>query len=195
MPANSKIDKALSYASIKHKGQYRKILKHPYIFHPLEVMSITAMMSEDDDVLCAALLHDTIEDTNVTIEELRRLFGDRVAELVASESENKRIRRPKSETWKTRKTETIKRIQKSTDLDEKRICLADKLSNLRSIHMAYLMVGDEMWESFNQKDPKEHAWYYASLRKVLKDDLGEEGPFLEFDFLVDVVFKKYIGGK
>ena len=73
------IDRAIQFAAHVHKGMYRKGNKQPYIFHPLEVLSLVSMMTDDDDILCAAVLHDTVEDTPATIEDIRTEFGERVA--------------------------------------------------------------------------------------------------------------------
>ena len=77
------IDQAIRFAASAHKDMTRKGNEQPYIFHPLEVLNLVSMMTLDDDVLCAAVLHDTVEDTPVTAGEIRELFGDRVAALVA----------------------------------------------------------------------------------------------------------------
>lgn len=57
-----------------------------YIIHPMEVAAIVASITNDQEMLAAAIMHDTVEDTDVTIEQIRELFGNRVAELVQHES-------------------------------------------------------------------------------------------------------------
>ena len=103
------IDKAIHFATDAHRGQYRKGGKEYYIFHPLEVACIASALTSDESVIAAAALHDTVEDTATSIEDIRREFGSRIAAIVASETENKRNRLPKSETWETRKKETIEK--------------------------------------------------------------------------------------
>ena len=91
------VEEAIAFATKAHKGQYRKGTKRPYIVHPLEVAKIVSTMTKDEDVICAAVLHDTIEDCKgITEETLRLQFGDRVAQLVAGESEDK------TKTWEER---------------------------------------------------------------------------------------------
>ena len=119
------IQQAARFAAKAHEGKMRKGSEIPYIVHPLETAVIVSRMTEDPELISAALLHDVLEDTEVTFEELSELFGKRVADLVAAESEDKR------KTWKERKQATIERLA-SASREEKLLCLADKLSNLRS---------------------------------------------------------------
>ena len=185
------LDKAIKYASNVHKGMYRKGSKQPYIFHPIEVLSLTSLMSDDEDVLCAAVLHDTIEDTNITYEDLKKDFNKRVAELVKQESEDKSGNINKDATWKQRKLETIEHLRSIDDKDAKIICLADKVSNLRSFHLLQLQVEEKMWDNFNMHDPKMHYWYYKELAKALID-LKEFAVYKEYLYLIDTIFSKYL---
>ena len=186
------IDRAILFAAAAHKNMFRKGSgSQPYIFHPLEVLSLVSLMTEDEDILCAAVLHDTAEDTGTTLEEIRSEFGERVAALVAYESEDKRKGRNKGETWLLRKQETISRFLAIDDIGAKMVCLADKVSNLRSIHLGLLDRGEEFWEVFNQKDPKMHYWYFNELKKALAD-LSEYSVYKEYYFLIDTIFGPYI---
>src|SRR6478672_308950 len=86
--------KALAFASRKHSQQKRKDADaSPYINHPIALVSILAVEAgiHDRDTLCAALLHDTIEDTNTSVEELAEAFGGRVASLVQEVTDDKRL--------------------------------------------------------------------------------------------------------
>ena len=78
------IDRAAKFAEQAHKGAHRKGTRIPYIVHPLETALIASMLTNDEEILVAALLHDTIEDTDVTYEDLKQEFGTRVADLVAA---------------------------------------------------------------------------------------------------------------
>lgn len=174
------IDRAVKFAECAHQGTYRKGTVIPYILHPLETSVIASMMTDDEEILAAALLHDTIEDTEVTYEELKREFGKRVADLVAAESEDK------SRTWIERKGHTLERL-KTADMEEKILTLADKLSNIRSLARDYLLVGDELWQRFNMKDKEKQAWYYVSMIDLLKD-LNETAVYQEYVHLCGRVF-------
>jgi len=188
------IDEAIRFAANAHKGMVRKGNNQPYIFHPLEVLNLVSLMTLDDEVLCAAVLHDTLEDTNVTADQIRAEFGDRVTEIVLNESEDKRGNKNKEATWMARKQETVDRLKKSTDLGSKMVCLGDKVSNLRSFHMGLLDKGEEFWNIFNQKDPLMHYWYYNELRKALIE-LQDQAVYKEFSFLIDTIFGPYLNRK
>ena len=87
--AENIINKAIIFATRAHEGAVRKGSKLPYILHPLETGVIVSTMTKDEDVIAAAILHDVLEDTSVTYEELKQEFG-KAADYVKAESENKR---------------------------------------------------------------------------------------------------------
>ena len=185
------IDQAIRFAALAHKGMVRKGNGQPYIFHPLEVLNLVSLMTLDEDVLCGAILHDTVEDTDANIEDIKEQFNERVAKLVAYESEDKKGNVNKAATWKQRKQEALNTISNLDDVGAKMICLADKVSNLRSFHLGLLEKGEEFWDVFNQKDPKMHYWYYSELAKALSE-LKDYGVYKEYCFLIDTIFNKYI---
>ena len=185
------LDRAIMFAARAHEGIVRKGSGQPYIFHPLEVLSLVSLMTLDDNILSAAVLHDTVEDTPATIEDIRAEFGDRIAFLVGAETEDKRGQVNKADTWEERKQETIDTIRKTTDIGSKMICLADKVSNLRSMHLGVLSEGDGFWNHFNQKDPLKHYWYFSELKDALSE-LKDEAVYKEFEFLIKSVFSKYL---
>ncbi len=186
------IDKAIRTAAAAHKDTFRKGNRQPYIFHPIEVLSLVSMMTDDDEVLCAAVLHDTVEDTGMSLKDIEREFSPRVAKLVSLESEDKRGNLNKADTWKDRKQETIDTISGVTDEGALMVCLADKVSNLRSMHMGLMDRGEEFWNVFNQKDPLMHHWYFSELKKALSP-LKEQAVYKEYCFLIDAIFGKYLG--
>lgn len=165
------ITEAVIFAAEAHDGMKRKGKDIPYILHPLEVLTIVAGLTDDMEVMAAAVLHDTIEDTGVRREDIADRFGERVAALVASESENKREDRPAEETWQVRKQETIDHIA-SAERDVKLICLGDKLANIRELARDHDRLGDALWERFNQKDKKMHGWYYDSICSILEKEFA-----------------------
>ena len=163
------LDKAIIFATNAHSGSCRKGTNLPYIIHPMEVAAIVSTMTDDKAIISAAMLHDTVEDTDATIEDIRREFGDKVADLVSSESENKRDNLPSSDTWKIRKQETVDRLKNESSKEVKMIALGDKLSNIRAIWRDYATIGDKLWERFNQNDPHEIMWYYGAVAESLSD--------------------------
>ena len=182
----NKLDQAVVFAVNAHSGMKRKGCTTPYIVHPLEALTIASTLTDDVDVLCAAVLHDTVEDTDTTISDIKELFGDNVARLVASDSENKREDLPSSETWEIRKTESLTFLEKA-DKDEQIIALSDKLSNMRAIYRDYQILGEKLWDRFNVKDKQKHAWYYCGIATKLKD-LADTFAYKEYVELVKKVF-------
>ena len=174
------VARAIAFATKAHEGQFRKGTKRPYIVHPLEVGEIVATLTFDEEIISAAILHDTIEDTDVTYEDLKQEFGTRVADLVAAESEDK------SKTWIERKGHTLEHL-KTASQAEKILTMADKLSNIRSMARDYLLVGEELWQRFNMKDREKQAWYYTSMIDLLKD-LNETPEYQEYVRLCGKVF-------
>lgn len=157
--ANQRLDDAIRFATERHAGQTRKGTNIPYILHPLEVLQILYSMRADTELLIAGVLHDTVEDTDTTLEEICERFGADVADLVASNSEDK------SKTWDERKQHTIEMLR-GANHRVKQLILADKLSNLRSIAYDYRKVGDKLWERFNAPVAKQ-VWYYSRIDDAL----------------------------
>lgn len=180
------LDKAIIFAVKAHSGTFRKGTNRPFITHPLEALSIASSITNDENVLCASVLHDTVEDTSTTIEDIRINFGEEVAKLVAYESENKRENQPAEDTWKIRKIETLEQL-KNASVDEQILVLADKLSNMRAMYRDYSSLGDTFWDRFNQKDKNEHAWYYKSIAENIKDLKGTFA-YKEYIELLDKTF-------
>lgn len=173
-------EEAVIYSTVMHAGKKRKGTSTPYILHPLEVSQIISTMTDDIEVICAGVLHDVVEDTDGTIEEIRLRFGERVAQLVISETEIKCDNIPRESSWKLRKEESITRLKNTNDIGVRILWLADKLSNMRSIAHKYGESGDAVWSMFNQKDPDMHRWYYKSIAEILEIDLNRTGAFKEF---------------
>lgn len=161
-------EKAVQYALECHSGQRRKGGGLPYILHPMEAAVIVSTLTDDQEILAAAVLHDVVEDTPATVEAVAERFGPRVAALVASESEDKMRDIPAEDSWKLRKQEAIRHLAESADPAVKMICLGDKLSNLRALYRLSMGEGEGMWQYFHQKDPRQHAWYYREIAAVLK---------------------------
>ena len=168
----SMIEEAIEFAANAHAGTTRKGKKRPFILHPIEAMLIVADVTDDEEVIAAAVLHDTIEDTKKERSEIAEKFGERVASLVDSESENKRAHLSAESTWKVRKQETIDHLR-TAERDVKLICLGDKLSNLREMARDYKNIREALWERFNQKDKRMHEWYYRSILEILEAEFSE----------------------
>jgi len=181
----SLLDRAIVFAVNAHQGIERKGKGFPYIVHPMEAMSIVATMTNDQELLAAAVLHDVIEDTDTTADDLRREFGERIAMLVEAESDV-RMDGSKADSWHRRKQAALDRLTAS-GRDVKIVALGDKLSNMRLIAHDYATLGDEIWDRFNVKNKADHAWRYHSLVNALSDLSGTEA-YKEFCMLVEKVF-------
>lgn len=185
-----KLNKAINFAVKAHAGQTRKLKKEPYILHPLEAAAIIGRISDDEDLLCAAVLHDVTEDAGVSLATVKRKFGKRVAELLSHETENKRKGLSPESTWRVRKEESIAELKASDDKDVKLLWLADKLSNMRSVYAAYKTLGDGVWQAFHQQDKKAHEWYYRSVAEDIRPYFGDTIPFKEYENLLNLIFNK-----
>ena len=186
-PLNTELlDRAIIFAVKAHAGTERRGKGYPYIVHPLEAVEIVATMTKDQELLAAAALHDTVEDTDVTVEQIRAEFGDRVADLVASESDQFEAGVSEEDSWHARKQAAIDRLAKASR-DAKIVALGDKLSNMRAIARDYAVQGDALWNLFHAKDPKDHEWHYRGLADSLRE-LEDTFAFKEFEKLINEVF-------
>lgn len=176
----NKIEEAIIYATVMHQGKVRKLVNTPYILHPLEVAQILSVLTDDQDVITAGILHDIVEDTDGTLEEIEKRFGERVAFLVSSESENVYSGESEDATWKRRKEESLKILKNTDDQGVRMLWLADKLANIRSLAGAYSEYGEQLWESFHQRDPEMQHWYYQTIAEQLELSLNKTGAFKEF---------------
>ena len=185
----SLVDRAVLFAAVKHAGKIRKGGTIPYVTHVVEAMEIVSRITDDEEIRAAAVLHDTLEDTDTSKEELKLNFGERILNLVNAESENKREDLPAEETWIIRKEETIEHLRDAKP-EIRMIALGDKLSNIRAMARDYREIGEELWKRFNNDDPKRHGWYYGSLAKIFRsdNDLGKTEECREYCELCREVF-------
>ncbi|MBN1696262.1 MAG: bifunctional (p)ppGpp synthetase/guanosine-3',5'-bis(diphosphate) 3'-pyrophosphohydrolase [Spirochaetales bacterium] len=169
MEKNALFD-AVKFAVKAHHGQFRKGSMLPYIFHPLNVGRLLIEYNYPIDLVIAGFLHDTLEDTMVTVEEIENTFNKRIALLVENVSEKN-----KASSWENRKTETLENLR-SAEADVLAVACADKLDNLRSMKKDFLTAGEELWRRFNRPREKQ-AWYYTSLASVFEERMKGISPF------------------
>lgn len=143
-------------------------------------------LTQDIEVLQGAILHDTVEDTWVTFDDLKNEFGERVARLVETETENKRRDMPASQTWEIRKQEAIAHLRSAAP-DAKRIVLADKTANLESIAREQHCLGVEIWDKFNQPDKAKQEWYFRAVREQLAE-FQDTSVMKVYDGYLDILF-------
>ena len=180
------LDRAIVFAVRAHHDTERRGKGFPYIVHPMEAMEIVATITSDQELLAAAALHDTIEDTDVTVEDIRREFGDRVAELVHAESDRFTEGVSEEDSWHDRKQAAIDRLSNASH-DAKIVAMGDKLSNMRAIWRDYQTKGDELWNIFHVKDKASHEWHYRGLAQSLSE-LKDTFAYQELVRLMDDVF-------
>ena len=180
------LDRAIVFAVHAHADTERRGKGFPYIVHPMEAMEIVATITPDQELLSAAALHDVVEDTDITIEDLRREFGDRVADIVESESDVFIPGLSEEDSWHQRKQAAIDRLA-AAPLEAKIVALGDKLSNMRAIARDYAVQGDEIWKIFHVTERSEHEWHYRGLADSLRD-LSGTFAFQEFESLINQVF-------
>ncbi len=173
------LEEAIIYATIMHQGKVRKFRGNPFILHPIEVAQILSTMTGDDEVITAGILHDIVEDTDGTLEEIEKRFGKRAAELVDSVSEKEYPGEERSATWKRRKEESLLVLKNSQDIGVQMLWLADKLANIRSIAGMYSERGDAVWQMLHQSDPDMQRWYYQSVAENVELQLNKTAAFKE----------------
>jgi len=188
--SNALITQAILFAmekhgSVKNKdgtiGQKRKGSGLPYIIHPMEVWQILRNNNCSTIVQVAGLLHDTLEDTDTSPEEIKEKFGADVLALVQTESEDK------TKSWKERKQATLDALENASH-ETKQVCCADKLSNCLAQLYDYNQIGDALFERFNKEStPQLQGWYYKGIVKALSSLEGEK----MYADLKDTVIKLY----
>jgi (p)ppGpp synthase/HD superfamily hydrolase len=149
---------AIEFAAAAHRGQYRKGTLIPYLLHPMSVARTVIDAGCPEHVVAAAILHDIVEDTSHTVDDIRGRFGDRVAELVEACSEPNH----RQDSWEARKQHTVDLLAATTDQEVLMVAIADKLDNIRSVRDDLALRGELTWKRFN-RGRDQQAWYYRAL--------------------------------
>jgi (p)ppGpp synthase/HD superfamily hydrolase len=172
---------AIELAAQAHHRQVRKGTEIPYLAHPLAVAGILIRAGSPEHVVIAGVLHDTIEDTPISIEVIRSRFGQRVADLVLAVSEPDKLA-----PWEMRKSHTLDTLG-STPLPEALlIALADKLDNIRAIRDGLHLDGRDVWARFN-RPRSQQEWYYRGLASIFSRRVTRDpGAALAVEFMREV---------
>ena len=181
------IKRAIQFAARKHHGQFRHETEPlPYITHAFSVALLVAEGGASDDVVCAALLHDTLEDTDTTREEIVANFGEHVAELVEHVSERPSVERgsPEASTpngkglggdrklgWRERKDQYLKHLEEAPE-DALLIAMADKIDNIESKLEALEKEGPALLARMNGS-PADYLWYHGEAARIAASRLPE----------------------
>lgn len=175
----SLINKAVIFCLKAHAEQRRKGTDIPYAIHPLNVGMILTKFNCPENLIVAGLLHDCIEDTLVTFDDIKREFNEVIAELVQGCSE-----KDKSDTWRNRKQHTVEHLKTATD----EVCIvacADKQHNLISLIDDYKKHGEVLWKRFNASK-QDQLWYYSSLGEVFGQRRNQHPLFKDFQDTVKI---------
>ncbi|MEB3102047.1 HD domain-containing protein [Ferviditalea candida] len=164
------IDKAIQTATIAHANQTRKSSDLPYITHVYGVGILLAQHGCSPEEIAAGILHDTVEDTDLTLEDIKKDFGEQVAAIVEGCSEP-----GKSLSWEKRKEHTLEFLKHASD-EIRHVACADKLHNIRSMREDYSNLGESLWTRF-KRGKEQQAWYYSGL--VISLSVGAPFPMLD----------------
>ena len=161
------IEKADALAARAHEGQTRKEGRTPYIIHPRAVAEILKRHGFSDTVLAAALVHDTVEDTPVAIEDVRRELGEDVVRLVEP------VTHDDSLPWEDKKQTYIDAVR-GASAEAKAIATADKIHNAQNFLAGYEKEGAAFWSHFNRGREKKIWFEEAMLRETWQHPLVDE---------------------
>lgn len=153
---------AIAAAVAAHHGQTRKGDRQlPYIVHPVTVALILSRYTDDEDTIIAGLLHDALEDTELSEAEIEREFGPKVLGMVRDVSEPDLP----GLSWDTRKVRYLRQIERAPR-GSMLIATADKIANLISMISAHATHGDTLWERFNAPPARKIAFYRDVYRAI-----------------------------
>jgi (p)ppGpp synthase/HD superfamily hydrolase len=147
------MEEIIAFAAQKHEGQVRKLSQDPYIVHPVNVANILTALNEQDELVKAAYLHDTLEDTDTTFEELIEKFGEKVAGLV------KELTSDRSAVKEVGKAQYLTEKMNNMSIEALTIKLADRLDNVSDLNDSDI--------EFTQRYLKETEFIMAHLKRKL----------------------------
>ncbi len=177
MKLTPEIQKAIDKSAKLHNKQMRKTGRTPYIVHPYSVGAILSNYTEDEDVIVAGFMHDTLEDVEgYNVSDLRKDFGNKVTNIVLYLTEDKKPSDSDAKarkTWLYRKNKYIENLKRSTSQNILLVACADKIQNLQAFIEAYETEGENMWKTFNAPKPKATStmWFHKELLKIFKKNL------------------------
>ena len=176
-------EKAKIFAINAHMGQIRKSEPDkPMIIHPISVGMLLAEYGYDEPVVAAGYLHDVVEDTKYSIEDIKKEFGDEVANLVMGATEP-----AKSLSWEERKTHTVEETKK-LPLRNKLVICADKINNLEDLMLKFQKSGKRDFSAFKRGE-EQQKWYYESVYESLIYGEDENLPiFKRLKSVLDTIF-------
>ena len=173
----SQSEKAYKIAKKAHLGQVDKA-GEDYIKHPEKVASFV----KTDEEKAVAYLHDVIEDTPITLDELKKEFNSKICYYVDLETEDKSL------PWKDRKLKQIEELRQN-NFEVALIAYADKMANMTEMFDDYKIIKDELWKRFNRGKEKQY-WYYLEFYKIFcYNELIDKEHLKEYEMLLEKLFK------
>ena len=152
--------RAVNFAARAHEKQIRKMSGNHYIEHPFGVLELVRTVTDDIPTQQAAVLHDTVEDTYVTLDDLERGFGAKTARIVWGVTKDETI-----PSWRERNEAYLHRLENEAPDESSIVALGDKIHNITDMTENYLLLGDGMWQKFAAK-PDDQLWWYRSVLEV-----------------------------
>lgn len=165
--------RAVRFAAAAHAGQIRKGSAIPYITHPLAVSGLVAEFGGDEDQAVAGLLHDTVEDCGVSLLDLSRLFGIRVAALVEGCTDGAPDEHGVKAPWRERKERYLHHLEECPE-EVLLVSACDKLHNARAIVSDMRMIGDDVFDRVSASR-EDTIWYYRRLAGLFSRRLTHQG--------------------
>jgi len=171
------IVKAGEFALEAHYGQNRKLDGQPYVSHVYDVAGIMLDNRLSENTVIAGILHDIIEDTSKTAEDILALFsplrGKEILRIIMADNES-----DKNAPWDVRKQETIDFAKNTNETDGLLLICIDKISNMTSMVCGLEADGDLMWRYFHSPKDKQ-IWYYESLYYIFTEKLSDYDTLLK----------------
>ncbi|MFP7365543.1 HD domain-containing protein [Corynebacterium callunae] len=162
-----RLRKAINTAAWAHRNHVRKGSGIPYFSHLYSVMYLLSTVTDDEDILIAGLLHDTLEDVpeEYSAAQLEADFGPRVRALVEE------LTKKPLKTWKARADAYLLHLSEGASLEAVLISTADKLHNIYSISDDYAVLGEDLWQRFNS-GKQQQLWWYSEVHRISCERLG-----------------------
>jgi (p)ppGpp synthase/HD superfamily hydrolase len=173
-PLTGRFAAAFALAWAVHGNQWRKKTGIPYMAHVMSVAALALENGADEDVAMAALLHDTVEDSEdgeATYSVIEEQFGDRVARIVLACSDAVAVPGKPKPDWRERKEAYLRHLNDDADADVLLVSACDKVHNARSILTDLGTDGDQVWQRFTVTDPRAQLWYYTTVAEILQGRL------------------------
>lgn len=155
------IENAAMIAVVAHNGQTRKNDDTPYVMHPISVAITLSRYGFPDHVVAAALVHDVLEDTDFSEEELRQGIGEEAFAIVKTVTNDPNL------PWEEQRAAYVE-VLRTASPEAKAVSAADKVANMKNLLAAYAEQGPALWDKFNRgKDKK--LWFEELMVSMLKE--------------------------